>query len=89
VIDYMAMGKPVITSAVGQNKEYIVDGESGILAAAEEESEFAAKLEMLVRNPELRTRLGRNAERRVGEKFSWSGEPLQQCLAAYNQVLAS
>ena len=89
VIDYMAMGKPVITSAVGQNKEYIVDGESGILAAAEQESEFARKLEMLVRDPELRTRLGRNAERRVGEKFSWSGEPIQRCLAAYDQVLAS
>src|SRR2546425_1780465 len=89
IIDYMAMGKPVITSAVGQNKEYIVDGDSGILAPAEDESAFAQKLELLLRNPELRERLGRNAEKRVREKFRWSGEPLQQCLAAYDQLVAN
>ena len=82
----MAMGKPVITSAVGQNKEYIVDGESGILAPAEDESAFSGQLEMLLRDPALRSRLGENAERRVREKFSWSGEPLQQCLAAYDCI---
>jgi glycosyltransferase involved in cell wall biosynthesis len=87
VIDYMAMGKPVITSAVGQNKEYIVDGESGILAAAEDEVGFAQKLEMLLRSPELRDSLGRGAEKRIREHFSWGGTPLQQCLAAYSQVV--
>jgi glycosyltransferase involved in cell wall biosynthesis len=89
VIDYMTMGKPVITSAVGQNKEYIVDGESGILAPAGSENAFAEKLEMLLQNPEMRDKLGRNAEKRVRERFSWSGEPLQQCLAAYDQVSAN
>ncbi len=88
VIDYMTMGKAVITSAVGQNKEYIVDGESGILAPAENESAFAEKLETLLRNPDLRNKLGRNAEKRIRERFTWTGEPLQQCLAAYDQVCA-
>jgi glycosyltransferase involved in cell wall biosynthesis len=87
VIDYMAMGKPVITSAVGQNKEYIVDGESGILAPAEDENMFADKLEELLQNPELRARLGQNAEKRIREHFRWSGEPSQQCLAAYHQLI--
>ena len=86
VINYMAMGKPVITSAVGQNKEYIVDGESGILVPAENENLFAAKLELLLRDPELRVRLGRNAERRIRENFHWDGEPLHQCLAAYEHA---
>jgi glycosyltransferase involved in cell wall biosynthesis len=86
VIDYMAMGKPVITSAVGQNKEYIVDGESGILAPAEDEDVFSQKLERLLRDSNLREFLGRNAEKRVREKFRWQGETLQQCLAAYEQI---
>jgi glycosyltransferase involved in cell wall biosynthesis len=86
VIDYMAMGKPVITSAVGQNKEYLVDGESGILVPAENESLFAAKLEALLRDANLRERLGRNADRRIRDKFRWDGEPLQQCLTAYDDV---
>ena len=87
VIDYMAMGKPVITSAVGQNKEYIVDGESGILAPAEDEKGFGEKLELLLRDADLRVRLGRNAEQRRREKFSWSGEPMRECLEAYRQLL--
>lgn len=86
IIDYMAMGKPVITSAVGQNTEYIVDGESGILAPPDDENAFAERLEQLLRNPDLRAHLGQNAEKRVHGKFRWSGGPLQECLAAYREL---
>jgi glycosyltransferase involved in cell wall biosynthesis len=87
IVDYMTMGKPVLTSAVGQNLEYIVDGESGILVEPRDEAGFAAKLELLLRNPELRARLGQNAEGRIRAKFQWSGGALQNCLAAYEDVL--
>lgn len=87
IVDYMAMAKPVLTSRVGQNLEYIVDGESGILVAAGDEDGFARKLELLLRNPSLRERLGHRAEARIRAKFQWNGEALQNCLAAYEQVL--
>jgi len=87
IVDYMAMGKPVLTSAVGQNLEYIVDGISGILVAPGDEEAFANGLELLLRNPGLRAGLGRNAEARIRGKFQWSGEALQTCLAAYEHVL--
>lgn len=87
VIDYMALAKPVITTAVGQNLEYIVDGESGILAPPGDEVVFAEQLDLLLRNTELQLRLGRNAQERVSEKFRWSGEPLRQCLAAYRHLV--
>lgn len=87
MVDYMAMGKAVLTSAVGQNCEYIVNGESGLLARPNDEPDFAAKLDWLARDPDLRQRLGRNAEQRIREKFSWSGEPLQQCLTAYERIV--
>lgn len=86
ILDYMAMEKPVLTSAVGQNREYIVDGESGLLAAASDEHAFAAGLEFLLKDPDLRMRLGRNAAERIRHKFNWNAEPLQQCLAAYRHV---
>jgi glycosyltransferase involved in cell wall biosynthesis len=89
IIDYMAMGKPVITSAVGQNMEYIVDGESGVLAPPGDESAFARKLEELLCNSDLRVRLGQAAEKRVRENFNWSGDALQQCLAAYRHLTAA
>ena len=77
------MERAVLTSAVGQNVEYIVDGESGLLAAPRDEIDFAVKLDQLLSQTELRALLGSNARQRLWQKFQWSGDALQQCLAAY------
>jgi len=86
IIDYMTMGRAVLTTAVGQNAEYIVGGESGILAPADDEAMFVQELEALLADPELRARLGRNAERRVKQEFSWSRSPVETCLEAYRHL---
>jgi glycosyltransferase involved in cell wall biosynthesis len=86
VIDYMAMGKPVITSAVGQNNEYIVDGESGILVPPGDDHAFTSKLELLLQHPSLRQQIGDQAAQRIRDNFTWGGQALTQCLAAYDQV---
>jgi glycosyltransferase involved in cell wall biosynthesis len=86
IIDYMTMARAVLTTAVGQNTEYIVDGESGILAPPADEAKFAHELEALLRDPELRARLGGNAQRRVGQEFSWGRSPVETCLEAYRQL---
>ncbi|HEX7893202.1 MAG TPA: glycosyltransferase family 4 protein [Terriglobales bacterium] len=88
IVDYMAIGRPVLTSAVGQNCEYIADGESGVLAVPGDETDFAHKLERLLVDPEWAARLGENARKRVRQNFNWSGEALQQCLQAYDRALA-
>jgi glycosyltransferase involved in cell wall biosynthesis len=87
IIDYMAMGKPVVTSAVGQNAEYIVNGHSGLLSPPGDEEALAKNLELLLRDHELRRQMGENAARRIRANFSWRGDSLQQCLAAYDRVL--
>lgn len=89
IIDYMSMGKAVVTTAVGQNFEYIVDGESGILAPPGDEKRFTAELERLLQDVEFRARLGSQARQRIKEKFSWSGEPVENCLSAYRQLAES
>jgi len=89
IVDYMAMGRPVLTSAVGQNCEYIVDGESGVLAIPGDEADFAQKLERLLRDPQWAGQLGDNARKRVTQNFNWSGQALQQCLHAYDRALAA
>jgi glycosyltransferase involved in cell wall biosynthesis len=83
ITEYMAMERAVLTSAIGQNVEYIIDGESGLLAAPDDEIDFAAKLDRLLSHTELRALLGSNARQRLWQKFQWSGDALQQCLAAY------
>jgi glycosyltransferase involved in cell wall biosynthesis len=89
IIDYMSMGKAVVTTAVGQNGDYIVDGESGILAPPGDEIRFTRELERLLQDTEFRLQLGCKARQRIKEKFSWSGEPVESCLTAYRQVCRS
>lgn len=86
IIDYMAMEKAVVTTAVGQNADYIIDGESGILVPPGDEAKFIEELQKLLQDAELRAQLGRKARQRVKDKFSWSGEPVENCLAAYRQL---
>jgi glycosyltransferase involved in cell wall biosynthesis len=89
IIDYMAMARAVLTTAVGQNSEYIVAGESGVLAPPGDENQFRQELERLLQDAELRARLGQAAQKRIKEKFSWSGEAVETCLRAYSQLSRS
>jgi glycosyltransferase involved in cell wall biosynthesis len=86
IIDYMSMGKAIVSTSVGENNEYICNGDSGILTRPGEETEFAEELERLLADTEFRVQLGRKARQRVKEKFLWSGEPVETCLKAYQQL---
>jgi glycosyltransferase involved in cell wall biosynthesis len=69
--DLLAAGLPVVTDAVGQNKSYIVDGETGILVPPGDTSAFAAALACLLSDEPLRRRLGAAAQRRMLQHFTW------------------
>jgi glycosyltransferase involved in cell wall biosynthesis len=83
IIDYMAFGKPILTTAVGQNTEYLVDGESGIITACGDEKAYEKGLDRLLEDADLRTRLGENARRRLVDNFLWSGRAADGCEMAY------
>ena len=86
IIDYMSMGKAIVSTAVGENNYYICNGESGILTPPGEETRFAGELERLLEDSEFRAHLGRKARQRVKERYFWSGEPVETCLKAYQQL---
>jgi glycosyltransferase involved in cell wall biosynthesis len=88
IIDYMSMGKAIVSTAIGENNTYICNGESGILTLPGEEMRFAEELQRLLKDAEFRAQLGRKARQRVKEKFLWSGEPVETCLKAYQQLTA-
>jgi glycosyltransferase involved in cell wall biosynthesis len=67
----MAMEKAVLVSSVAALKEIVIDGETGLVFEKGNWSSMAEQLELLVRDPERCTRLGRNARQWVMRHRSW------------------
>jgi glycosyltransferase involved in cell wall biosynthesis len=67
-LQYMALGIPPVVSPVGVNSEIIQDGVNGFLADTPEE--WKAKLTLLLRDRDLRARMGAAARRTVEAKYS-------------------
>ena len=71
VVQAMALGRPVVTSRVGQNMEYVEDGRSGLLAEPGDAADLARALRRVLTDPELAEELGRHARQRIWQRFDW------------------
>ena len=68
LIQYMASSLPVVASPVGANREIVVPGETGFLAATD--ADWISSLFRLSEDPELRRRMGAAGRRRASEHYS-------------------
>ncbi len=68
LIQYMACSLPVIASGVGANRDIVIHGESGFLAASE--TEWLAALNTLADSAEARRRMGAAGRSRVERYYS-------------------
>ena len=68
LLQYMAVGLPAIASPVGVNRDVIMTGHNGFLAATAQE--WYDCLESLCRQPQLRQDIGLAARRTVEERYS-------------------
>ncbi|WHZ24854.1 MAG: Glycosyl transferase, group 1 [Nitrospira sp.] len=68
LLQYLAVGLPVVASPVGVNCDIITNGENGFLASTGQE--WYDSLERLCRQPDLRMRIGRAGRRTVEERYS-------------------
>jgi len=64
----MGGGAVVVCSPVGDNVSLVRDGENGMIATSREE--WAAKLDLLIRDADLRTRLAGAALKTVRTEYS-------------------
>ncbi len=71
LLDLLAAGMPVVAEAVGEIREMIRAGESGLLVPPGDEAAFAEALLTLLRHPDTRLRLGRAAAEDVRHRFAW------------------
>ena len=65
---YMSVAVPPVCSPVGVNQEIVADGENGFWADTHEQWE--KKLEMLMRDKNLRKRMGAKARKTVESRYS-------------------
>jgi glycosyltransferase involved in cell wall biosynthesis len=94
ILEKMAMGLPVIATAVGGNPELVRDGETGCLVRAGDAGSLAEAMTGLYRNRELCRRLGQNGRRRIEDRFTLERmvrqhEQLYERLAGRSSVAAA
>ena len=65
----MAYGVPVVMSPVGVNTQIIQDGVNGFLADTEQE--WVEKISLLIENPDMRDRIGKEGRLTVEQKYSF------------------
>jgi glycosyltransferase involved in cell wall biosynthesis len=69
LLEAMATGLPCVAWAIGGCTDLIVDRETGLLVPPGDVSAFREALEMLIRSPEARERLGAAARRDAVSRF--------------------
>lgn len=72
IFEYMAMGKAIVASRLGQIGEVLSDGETALLVEPGNISQLAAALVRLTESRELRARLGPNAREAAVKSHTWS-----------------
>jgi len=70
VLEAMALGVPVVTTAVGGLPDAVIDGETGLLVPQHDPEALAAAIERLLTDGELAARLAAQARRHVEERFA-------------------
>lgn len=70
LIEYMALGLPVIANDAGGTKELIVPGENGVLITQETDEEIAISITELLDHPEKRMKYGEAGQRKIKDCFT-------------------
>jgi glycosyltransferase involved in cell wall biosynthesis len=82
----MAFGRPVVAAAGGALLDLVADGETGLLVPPRDAPALRAAVERLLRDPELRQRLGRAGRSFARERFGWDGV-IERTLEVYRRAL--
>jgi glycosyltransferase involved in cell wall biosynthesis len=72
-LEAMAAARPVVATRTGGLPEIVVDGDTGLLCEPGDAGGLAAAIGRLVREPQLRRRLGQSGRARATEVFSEQG----------------
>ncbi len=83
----MAMGRAVLATDCGGNRELVIDGEVGLLVPPRDVEALAGALERLLADAALRQKLGAAARRRILDHFT-TEQRIDRLEALYRRILA-
>jgi glycosyltransferase involved in cell wall biosynthesis len=86
MLEGMASGKPLVSFAVGGNKDIIVHGFNGFLVDPKNYKDLASKLAYLADNPNEIKRLGSNSRKLAMEKFEME-KRIDKIVKIYKNIL--
>lgn len=70
ILEYMALGKPVVATLGGGTVELVIDNETGFLVRRSDAGELARKIELLLDNAQLRHKMGSAGRERIKNFFN-------------------
>ena len=87
LVEAMACGLPCVATRVGGNAEALTDKESGFIVEADAPEPLALRILTLLRDPELRRRMGQCGKETVQRRFS-AQSMITQLVSVYDELLA-
>lgn len=69
VLEYMVMGRPIVSFDLKEAR--VSAGDAAVYAPANDESEFAKLIALLMDDPEKRTRMGKIGQERINGPLAW------------------
>ena len=86
VMEYMALGKPVVATDRGGTRELVIHGETGLLVRPNCPEDVVSSIRYLLDNPDDAARMGAAGQRRLHSHFS-IGRMVDDVVALYGRVL--
>ena len=85
VLEALASTTPVVATPAGGIATVAIDGETALVVPERDPAALASAMDELLRNPELRVRIGRAARARVQARHTWE-RVAERFEAAYDRV---
>jgi glycosyltransferase involved in cell wall biosynthesis len=88
VMEAMAMGVPVVATAIGGTVDQVAEGETGFLVPPGDPTALADRLQRLLADSDLRQAMSRAGPRRIAERFSMA-ETVRRLTGLYDAARAA
>lgn len=83
--DYLAAGRPIIATNIGEISKIIRDWKCGICVPTNNANAFAQAITTLIENPNLQEQMGIQARKAAEEEYAWP-KVAEQLKSAYQQI---